>query len=50
MQELLECGALSKDNLATAIENTGLTVDKGDLSFESVCAACVYISIPLSDL
>lgn len=36
VQELLECGALSKDNLATAIENAGLTVDKGDLSFESV--------------
>jgi len=35
VQELLECGALTKDQLATAIENVGLTVEKGDLSFES---------------
>jgi Ca2+-binding EF-hand superfamily protein len=36
VQELLECGALSKDNLAMAIENAGLTVDKGEISFEKV--------------
>lgn len=33
VQELLEVGALTKDNLATAIENVGLTVENGDLSF-----------------
>lgn len=42
VQELLECGALSKDNLATAIENAGLTVDKGDLTFEAVSPHLAY--------
>ena len=34
VQELLQCGALSKDNLAKAIENTGVTVESDGLTFE----------------
>jgi hypothetical protein len=34
IQELLECGALSKDSLATAIENVGVSVDASNIAFE----------------
>jgi hypothetical protein len=41
VQELLESGALSKDNLAMAIQNAGITVEQGDLTFEMVsCCLC----------
>lgn len=36
VQELLGSGALSKDDLASAIEKTGVTVEKGSLTFENV--------------
>ena len=36
VQELLETGALTKDDLASAIEKTGTTVENGDLTFETV--------------
>lgn len=36
VQELLETGSLSKDDLASAIERTGVTVESGDLTFETV--------------
>jgi hypothetical protein len=36
VQELVESGALSRDNLAAAIENAGVSVEKGDMNFETV--------------
>jgi hypothetical protein len=36
VQELLGSGALSKDDLAAAIEKTGVTVESGSLTFENV--------------
>jgi hypothetical protein len=36
VQELLSSGALTSDALAAAIEKTGTTVEKGDLTFETV--------------
>ena len=36
VQELLDCGALSKDKLAEAIESTGVTVEGDNLTFENV--------------
>ena len=36
VQELMESGALSRDDLATAIEKTGVTVESGDLTFDTV--------------
>jgi ribosome-associated protein YbcJ (S4-like RNA binding protein) len=36
VQELMECGALSKDDLAAAIENAGVSVEKGEMNFETV--------------
>jgi hypothetical protein len=37
VQELLEVGALSKDDLATAIENAGVSVEQDGITFEKVC-------------
>ena len=36
VQELLEFGALSKDDLATAIENAGVSLEKDGITFEKV--------------
>ena len=36
VQELLESGALSKDNLASAIESAGVTVESDSLGFDTV--------------
>ena len=34
VQELLECGALSKDDLASAVDSVGVSVEHGGISFE----------------
>lgn len=39
VQELLEVGAISKDGLATAIENAGVSVEQDGITFEKVCTA-----------
>jgi hypothetical protein len=36
VQDLLSSGALSRDDLASAIEKTGITVENGELTFETV--------------
>ena len=36
VQELLEVGALSKDDLATAIENAGVSVEEDGIEFDKV--------------
>lgn len=39
VQELLEVGAISKDGLATAIENAGVSVEQDGITFEKVSTA-----------
>ena len=34
VQELLQCGAITKDQLATAVDGVGVSVEKGDISFD----------------
>ena len=34
VQELLECGALSKDDLSMAIENVGVSVEDDQITFD----------------
>ena len=34
VQELLECGALSKDDLSMAIENVGVSVEDDQINFD----------------
>jgi hypothetical protein len=45
VQELLEVGAISKDGLATAIENAGVSVEQDGITFEKVgTTSCCYTS------
>lgn len=50
VQELLESGALTKDNLAFAIEKCGVSVDQGELSFETVSGWVCGLSMRTSFL
>ena len=45
VQELLEFGALSKDDLATAIENAGVSLEKDGITFEKVKLQTIYCII-----
>ena len=45
VQELLEVGALSKDDLATAIENAGVSVEQDGIEFEKVRTSHISIAL-----
>lgn len=52
VQELLEVGALSKDDLATAIENAGVSVEQDGITFEKVLQllTALHFIIPILHL